>query len=128
MLKKVTNLVQFDVSTYSSFCATSDNLFSVNPYSNTDTQMTDLSQGDETRTVYSELSTMHDQVKDAYMNELIHQLLKAVSPLSMKPPLSETISSSLPGLLQAFALRLASADSSVQIHRDMMVFIHKYRK
>ncbi|XHG01956.1 hypothetical protein AWENTII_005322 [Aspergillus wentii] len=80
---------------------------------------------DDSRTVYS-ASTVADTTKKGYVSVLAENLCEAISLCQPSNDMLERIYELLPELLKVFALSVGN-QSSNQIHRDVMVFIHKYR-
>lgn len=83
---------------------------------------------DDGRTVYSDTLTMDDSIKEAYVNELVQELLKTVSTFQLDSASIKRVADAMPGCLKAFSTRLGSTSSSQQAQQDVTVFIHKYRQ
>ncbi|KAJ5363917.1 uncharacterized protein N7496_009630 [Penicillium cataractarum] len=112
----------------------SDRVFSVGPHSTLDTQTAPTAsvsemETDDLRTVYSDTLTMDGSIKEAYIHELAHELLKVVSTFRLDSISMRRVTDAMPGCLKAFSSRLGSSSvsSQQQVHRDVTVFIHKYR-
>nr|AFT91405.1 hypothetical protein [Aspergillus rugulosus] len=84
------------------------------------------SNDDDEKTIYSEASSISEPVKEAYIAELAEDLAKGTRPFQPNKEVLERISQVLPMLLRTFALSLGHEESS-QMHRDVMVFLHKHR-
>ncbi|OOQ86355.1 hypothetical protein PEBR_21823 [Penicillium brasilianum] len=127
----------FDATVGSDSHYVSDRVFSAGPHSTLDTQTaptaptaptSSVSEADDLRTVYSDTLSMDGSTKEAYIHELAHELFKIVSTFQLDSTSMRRIADNLPGCLKAFSLRLGSSVSTQQqIHRDVTVFIHKYR-
>lgn len=85
---------------------------------------------DDTQTVYSDTPSMRDPKASAYISELArdlsNKLLRQVSRGETKQ-IVDQILGVLEERLKAFALKVGHGDRS-QMHRDVMVFIHKNRR
>ncbi|KAF5678711.1 nucleoside phosphorylase [Fusarium heterosporum] len=81
---------------------------------------------DDMATEYSENSSTASSKKQMYISELAHDLFIKVGPIDVEQISKAELSTTLPQLLQAFALKLGYQAPS-QMHRDMMAFVHKYR-
>ncbi|KAK0646785.1 hypothetical protein B0T16DRAFT_493694 [Cercophora newfieldiana] len=86
-------------------------------------------QADEgdTATVYSDSSSLSPLDQDDYVRDLAIELLKHAAIDASDPESLKRVSSALPELLRAFALKLGYQASS-QFQRDVMFFVHKRRK
>lgn len=84
-------------------------------------------QEDEVRSIYSDASTIPTLAKTRYINGLADDLIQAIQPYKLDDEALEQIFELLPDLLRDFALNLGLLVSST-MHRDVMVFIHKYRR
>lgn len=84
------------------------------------------SKDDDEKTIHSEMSSISEPVKENYIAELAEDIARATRPFQPNKDVLERISKALPLLLKAFALSLGHASSS-QMHRDVMVFLHKHR-
>ncbi|KAB8276226.1 TEA/ATTS domain family-domain-containing protein [Aspergillus minisclerotigenes] len=82
---------------------------------------------DAARTVYSDTSRVTPLQKEGYISELAEGLFSKVSSWQPDSQTMERISEVLPELLRAFALKVGHNAPS-QMHRDVMVFIHKNRE
>lgn len=131
---------EFDATIGSGSQYVSDRVFSAGPHSTLDTQ-TALTgptaptaatpselETEDLRTVYSDTLTMDGSIKEAYVNELAHELFKAVSAFKLDSASMKRVADAIPGSLKAFSSRLGCTSSSQQVQRDVTVFIHKYRQ
>jgi hypothetical protein len=131
---------EFDATIGSGSQYVSDRVFSAGPHSTLDTQ-TALTgptaptaatsselETEDLRTVYSDTLTMDGSIKEAYVNELAHELVKAVSTFKLDSASMKRVAEAIPGSLKAFSSRLGCTSSSQQVQRDVTVFIHKYRQ
>ena len=82
---------------------------------------------DAARTVYSDTSSVTSLQREGYISELAGDLFTKVSSWQPDSMTMERISEVLPELLRAFALKVGHNAPS-QMHRDVMVFIHKNRE
>jgi hypothetical protein len=128
---------ELDVTIGSESQYVSDRVFSAGPHSTLDTQTAPTAptvptsadpETDDSRTVYSDTLTMDGSIKEAYVNELAHELFKAVSTFRLDSTSMRRVANAMPGCLKAFSSRLGCTTSSEQIQRDVTVFIHKYRQ
>ncbi|KAJ5611873.1 hypothetical protein N7528_008978 [Penicillium herquei] len=83
---------------------------------------------DDLRTIYSDTLTMDTSDKEAYINELAHELFKAVSTFRLDSASMKRVADAMPGYLKAFSSRPGCTSPSQQDQRDVTVFIHKYRQ
>lgn len=84
-------------------------------------------QMDAARTVYSDSSSVTTLQKESYISELAEDLFKKVVSWQPDAQRMERIFEALPEMLKAFALKVGHKAPS-QMHRDVMVFIHKNRE
>jgi len=82
---------------------------------------------DDADTVYSDVSSLIDSKVDSYASALAEDIVKRLKAEDLDSAAAEILSSALPELLRAFATKLGY-DAPSQTHRDVMFFIHKYRK
>ncbi|VUC36652.1 unnamed protein product [Clonostachys rosea] len=82
---------------------------------------------DDTSTEYSVTLTTPFPKVEAYISELAGYLSDKTRSLNVDQETLDRVSESLPELLKAFALKIGHQAPS-QIHRDVMVFVHKYRR
>jgi hypothetical protein len=82
---------------------------------------------DETKSIYSNASSLPILRKTGYMNELADELVQAIQPYQISGDILERIFEVLPELLKAFALSFGHPLSN-GMQRDVMVFIHRYRR
>lgn len=131
----------FDATIGSESHYVSDRVFSAGLHSTLDTQTAPTAptvptssvsemETDDLRTVYSDTLTMDGSIKEAYIHELAHELLKVVSTFRLDSISMRRVADAMPGCLKAFASRLGSSSvsSQQQVYRDVTVFIHKYRQ
>ena len=80
----------------------------------------------------SDNSTMRGSVKQAYVNELVAELLVATSSVRMDSPLVELkpnhVKNSMLDCLETFSLRLLATESSQPVHQDVTAFVQKYKR
>lgn len=84
------------------------------------------SDEDDGESVYSETSSTSEPVKEDYIAVFAEDIAKITRPFQPNKEVLERIFEVLPLLLKTFALSLGDAKSS-QIHRNVMVFLHKRR-
>jgi hypothetical protein len=84
-------------------------------------------ESDDTRTVYSDASSLPAWKNESYISELANSLLSEIRSKRFDDTTLEQIFEILPELLKAFALRVGH-NASTQMHRDVMVFVHKHRR
>jgi hypothetical protein len=80
-----------------------------------------------TGTVYPDISNLYNMQFESYISELSSDLFNNVSHLGPDIQTLEKIFEVLADRLKAFALRIGQHAPS-QVHRDIMVFVYKYRK
>ena len=83
-------------------------------------------EADDTRTVYSDASTLPNFEPESYISELANDLLHKARSGQPSPETIQRITAILPKLLKAFALKVGYNAPS-QMHRDVMWFVHKNR-
>lgn len=83
---------------------------------------------DDTKTVYSDTSSLSTSAVDKYAQALADDIGQKLSTMSTALTYQELgrISTVMPELLRALALNIGFQAAS-QMHRDVMVFIHKHR-
>ncbi|RSL44715.1 hypothetical protein CEP54_014572 [Fusarium duplospermum] len=81
---------------------------------------------DDCNTVYTDNLTLSDVRLESYMLALVDDLSQKIGNLFQGPEVVEELAAALPRVLKAFSCKLGYTGSS-QMHRDAMVFIHKYR-
>lgn len=81
----------------------------------------------DTATEYSDESTSTFSKKQNFVRELANELSKAIGSLNANEMIQARVSNSLPGLLQAFALRVGYG-AKTQMHRDVMAFVYRHRR
>jgi hypothetical protein len=82
---------------------------------------------DDIRTVYSYATSLPALKKESYISELADNLFSNVRSEQPDGQTMERISGILPELLKAFAFKVGH-NAPTQMHRDIMVFVHKYRR
>lgn len=82
---------------------------------------------DDTATVYSDTSSLSDLGVESYNSKLAEDLVARLDPNTLNEKVLESLVRSLPGLLKALALKLGHQAPS-QMHRNVMVFLHKHRE
>lgn len=82
---------------------------------------------DDIRTVYSYASSLCALKEESYISELADNLFSNVRSEQPDAQAMERISGILPELLKAFALKVGH-NAPTQMHCDIMVFVHKYRR
>ncbi|KAG5827097.1 hypothetical protein H9Q74_002807 [Fusarium xylarioides] len=90
-------------------------------------QELDESDVDDTATEYSNMSSTTSSRKQQYIGELAGDLFRKISWLKVDKKTQTEVLAILPELLQAFALKLGH-DAPTQMHRDVMAFVHRYRR
>ncbi|EAW09016.1 Pfs domain protein [Aspergillus clavatus NRRL 1] len=81
----------------------------------------------ELGSIYSEISGVSADRKEIFISELAEELANVIQPYQPSEDARQRISQLLPELLRGFAFRFGRNASS-QMHRDVMVFIHKHRR
>ncbi|KAL6815542.1 hypothetical protein GGI42DRAFT_110711 [Trichoderma sp. SZMC 28013] len=81
---------------------------------------------DDSITIYSNDSSLSSEMKEDYISELAKDLFDKLRSETINEDLIDQIYKVLPGLLKSFALKLGHG--APQIHRDVMFFVHKYRR
>jgi hypothetical protein len=82
---------------------------------------------DDTRTRYSSAASITPNTLQAYIQWFAQDIYEKVSSMGICGTALDKISRILPELLKAFALK-SGHNPSIQQHRDVMYFVHKYRK
>jgi hypothetical protein len=100
-----------------------------NGYHNTtaSAQNPDDAATEDNRTVYSDASSLADLECESYISELADDLFSKFRDETFDNQTMQRISGVLTELLKAFALRVGHNAPS-QMHRDVMFFVHKYRR
>jgi hypothetical protein len=106
----------------------SDKVFSTVQASNVNIQTDKRSEIEDARTIYSDSFSVQNSTKQIYIDELVRELLNVMSPFQLDISSLRSIAHCMPDCLKAFSLRLGSAASSQQVHRDVTAFIRKYRE
>lgn len=83
-------------------------------------------QSDDSKTVYSDAPSLRPAKKRSYIAALADDLFEKINYTQSDNIAAERAIDALPRLLKAFALRVGY-NSQDQMHRDVMVFIHKHR-
>lgn len=81
----------------------------------------------EVRSVYSYASSISNEKKERFISELAEEFANVVQPYRPDEQSWHRISQLLPELLRGFAFRFGHNAPS-QMHRDVMMFIHKQRR
>lgn len=81
----------------------------------------------DTASEYSDESRSTFSKKQGFVWELANELFKNISSLNADEMTQARISNILPELLQAFALKIGYG-AKTQMHRDVMAFVHRYRR
>ncbi|KAL6895023.1 hypothetical protein GGI43DRAFT_411674 [Trichoderma evansii] len=81
----------------------------------------------DTATEYSDESRSTLSKKQGFVWELANELFKNISSLNADEKTQARVSNILPELLQAFALKVGYGVKT-QMHRDVMAFVHRYRR
>ncbi|KAI1132592.1 hypothetical protein F5Y10DRAFT_197377 [Nemania abortiva] len=90
------------------------------------TQQQSDDDSEDIATVYSDTSSMASSRQENYIWDLASDLFEKVSSWNPDSQTKERISTALPDLLKTFALKIGH-DGESQIHRNVMVYVHKYR-
>ncbi|KAL3494407.1 hypothetical protein BJX62DRAFT_234283 [Aspergillus germanicus] len=108
----------------------SDPMFSFGGHESTNaTEVLELADTDDTRTVYSNTMTLPGSTKESYATELCEQILGAISSIESADETLRQLSEALPDYLRAFALRFGSAhQTDLQAQGQITAFVHKYRE
>ncbi|KAM0520559.1 hypothetical protein ACHAPE_002954 [Trichoderma viride] len=91
------------------------------------TQATLNQDMDDTATEYSDESRSTFSKKQGFVRELANELFKAVGSSNATEIIRARVSTILPELLQAFALKVGYG-AKTQMHRDVMAFVYRYRR
>ncbi|KAF5016295.1 hypothetical protein F66182_12072 [Fusarium sp. NRRL 66182] len=86
-----------------------------------------MEQEDDVASIYSDSSTIPTLTRARYIDGLADDLAQAIQPYHLNDEVLRQIIEKLPELLKAFALTFGHHESGT-MHRDVMVFIHKYRR
>ncbi|KAI1409805.1 hypothetical protein F5Y13DRAFT_203200 [Hypoxylon sp. FL1857] len=81
---------------------------------------------DDVQTVYTEVADSSDVTTRSYIVAFAEDLFDKIGAKNLDERMLRNLSSILPALLKALALNLGHEAPS-QIHRDVMVFVHKHR-
>lgn len=81
---------------------------------------------DECNTVYTGAEDLYDSTTQKYIKMLAKDLFRKVGTNALLGAEASKLASTLPGLIQAVAFKLGYKGSE-QIHRDIMVFLHRHR-
>ena len=90
-------------------------------------QNPDVAAMEDNRTVYSDASSLADLKYESYISEFADDLFSKFRYETFDNQTMQRISGVLTELLKAFALRVGHNAPS-QMHRDVMFFVHKYRR
>ena len=105
----------------------SEKIFSERAPPTLDTEAITISQKTEVQTVYSDVSTIDQFVKEAYIHELANLLLNEVYNYRSDCNSINRVATALPECLKAFSLRFGFSQTT-KTHRDIITFIHKHRR
>jgi hypothetical protein len=97
------------------------------PVSSLDENIQLTEQEDDVASIYSDASTIPTLTKARYIDGLADDLAQAIQPYHLNDESFQQIIEKLPELLRAFALTFGHHESGT-MHRDVMVFIHRYRR
>ncbi|KAI7977140.1 hypothetical protein EIK77_005345 [Talaromyces pinophilus] len=81
----------------------------------------------DTKSIYSDASAIPPLTKARYIEGLADDLAQAIQPYQLHDKDLRQFFGILPELLKAFALTFGHHESAT-MHRDVMVFIHRYRR
>jgi hypothetical protein len=81
----------------------------------------------DTDSIYTAGPNIQPLRREAYISLLADELLDQVSTVELDEASIERVYRALPELLKAFAVKVGSSNS-LQIHRDVMVFVRKHRR
>lgn len=81
---------------------------------------------DDTATQYSSVSSKAFPKRHRYIQEMADDLFSKIGTPNVDGKTQTEILEILPELLKAFALKIGH-DGPTQMHRDVMVFIHRHR-
>ena len=84
-------------------------------------------ESDDNATVYSDASSLSDLRIGSYNSKLAEDIVASLDLNTVDEKVLESLASSFPHLLKALALKLGHQALS-QMHRDIMVFLHKHRE
>ncbi|KAL2864224.1 5'-methylthioadenosine/S-adenosylhomocysteine nucleosidase family protein [Aspergillus lucknowensis] len=99
---------------------------SANPYPKVTDDKDQVPADIETRTEYSDASTVAGFKNETFIYELVDDLFGKIAPLALSDEVMRRITDLLPEILKSFALRIGYK-APTQIHRDVMYFIHRNR-
>jgi hypothetical protein len=91
------------------------------------TEVAEDTEQAEVKSIYSDASSISDEKREMFISELAEEFANVVRPYQPDEQSWQRLSKLLPELLRGFAFRFGQNASS-QIHRDVMVFIHKHRR
>lgn len=86
----------------------------------------DLTDANDTKTVYSDNSSLSESRNENYISEMANGLFSKILFEEVDKEVIKRIFEILPKMLQSFALKLGH--DAPQIHRDVMFFVHRYRR
>ena len=78
-------------------------------------------------TIYTDIMSLSDTRTEQYASALAQDLFSALELATASPDIVEPVLSTLPELLRTMSLKIGYEAPS-QEHRDVMVFIHKFRR
>lgn len=82
---------------------------------------------DDVKSIYSDASSLPILRKTGYINELANEFAQVIQPYQVSDDILDRIFEVLPDLLKTFALSFGHPLSN-GMQRDVMVFIHRYRR
>lgn len=94
--------------------------------SQSEQELADQDTGD-TASEYSNTSSTSFSRQRSYISELANYLASEAMMLHVEKETQNRVSAILPDILKAFALRLGH-HAPTQMHRDVMAFVHRYRR
>ena len=92
-----------------------------------DVQRLTSMESHNTKTVYSDASSLRNVESESYISELANDLMRKARSEQPSPETIQRVIVILPKLLKAFALKVGYNAPS-QMHRDVMWFVHKNRE
>lgn len=90
-------------------------------------QSQEFHESDDASTVYSDVPALPALEIERYKFEFAQELFSKFSNEQLDEQAMERIYEVLPDLLEAFALRVGH-NAPTPVHRDIMVFVHRYRR
>ena len=90
-------------------------------------QISTSMESDDTKTIYSDASSVPNVESEGYIFELANDLMRKTRSEQPSPETIQRVIVILPKLLKAFSLKVGYNAPS-QMHRDVMWFVHKNRE